>query len=64
MTHHHHQTYSLTDLRSYCLANGYTAEAERLAMYLALQRAQGRTAEDLATHVALAPSVVILPASA
>jgi hypothetical protein len=60
MTHHPDQTYSLTDLHSHCLGNGYLAEAERLELYLALQREQDRSAEDLAIHVELAPSFLTL----
>ena len=55
MTHHPDQTYSLTDLHAHCLAAGAPAEAERLELYLALQREQARTAENLTTSVALAP---------
>jgi hypothetical protein len=63
MTHHPDQTYSLTDLRSYCLASSYITDAERLGLYLALQRKQERTAEDLETHVDFIPSFLTLPAS-
>jgi hypothetical protein len=64
MIHRHDRTYSFTDLRSYCLANGFADEAERLGLYLALQREQG-AAEDLAAYFApLDPSFLALPAYA
>lgn len=64
MTHHPNQTYSLADLRAHCLAIGDLAEAQRLELYMALQHESRSTAEDLATHVELAPSFVVLPATA
>jgi hypothetical protein len=64
MTHHPDQTYSLADLHAHCLATGDLAEAQRLELYMSLQHESRRIAEDPATHVELAPSSVVLPATA